>query len=240
MIPPQDSRVLLYSGGLDSYCLAWGWAQERPPDLCLYVDTRSVYADKERAYLAPPPWNIPVAVDTRLTLADCERPDGIVPNRNSFLVLVAAYYGTHISLAATAGDRSADKTVWWARDCTALLNRAFGVQHWCPDGRTFTVELPGCLFTKTQLVAGYLAAGGPPAALLSTVSCYHPTLLHCGQCKACVRRWVALQLNGLGPASQGQYAVSPRPIVAAAVAAQAVGRGVTEDDEWRRALECAL
>ena len=71
------------------------------------------------------------------------------------------------------------------------------------------VVLPIKGYDKIQLIGEYLAewekregSGQEQRAraeqyLLDTVSCYHPTHIHCGHCKSCVRKWVALEMNGI-------------------------------------------
>jgi 7-cyano-7-deazaguanine synthase in queuosine biosynthesis len=198
-------KVVLYSGGLDSYCLAY----LEKPDICLYANVDSSYSDKELGCLLPPPGDALLVVDSRLRLYDVERSDLIVPNRNTLLVMIAAMYGTRIFLGATAGDRSRDKDEEWARACEALLNHVYHYgQHWLPEGRVFAVELPGKMLSKAAIVREYLAAGGGVAQLLETVSCYDRLHRACGRCKACFRRWVALMANEVD--STGQYAQDPR------------------------------
>ena len=67
-------KVQLYSGGLDSVCLAHQWQ----PDSLLYVDWGGAYCQHERAHLPPGTWVV------ELPLARWERPDTVLPLRNLF------------------------------------------------------------------------------------------------------------------------------------------------------------
>ncbi len=223
-------KVLLYSGGLDSHILARLWK----PDVCLYVHTRSRYGALEFAHLRPPPHG-ELVVDFRLTLEDVERKDLIVPHRNAFLVLVAAYYGTEIALAATAGDRSTDKDNRFAAAMESLLDHIYQPQHWTGAGLDFHVELPVKDKTKRQLVREWVASGGDPAELARVVSCYDGASVACGRCKACARKWVALYLEGIECAFDSDPALYFTPDM---VAKARTGdyRGDAEDADMIEAL----
>ena len=77
-----------------------------------------------------------------------------------------------------------------------LLNHMWQAQHWTEE-RRFTVSSPFKDRTKTDLVEEYLEKGGTPQSLFESYSCYEGKEVHCGQCKACFRKWVALENNGI-------------------------------------------
>lgn len=220
------TRVLLYSGGLDCYCLAHLW----PPDVLLHVDMGTAYGKRETARLhrQPLPLGLPLT-KARLPLAAWERPDLIIPGRNLHLLLVAAQYGDTLALAATAGDRVLDKSSEFAARASDLLTYLWRPQHWT-EGKQVEVVLPGKHLTKTELVQRALAAGAPPDGLTGTWSCYGDGKRECGACKPCARKWVALVLNDVQPA------VDCRPYVAAHFDALTEGRGPTEHGDVLAAL----
>lgn len=192
------TSVLLYSGGVDSYCTAALYQ----PDVLLHVNTGTRYGDAEAAMLRTPP-----GMEDRLQsvsfrdLAQWERDDVILPARNAHLVLAAAQYGNIIMLGATANDVIGDKSQLFAHRMTLLLQELYAPQWWLPDGSYKRVELPIKQYTKRQLVAAYLAAGLDGAALAwLTFSCYEPNGMEpCLRCKPCTRRYTALLLNGITP-----------------------------------------
>jgi 7-cyano-7-deazaguanine synthase len=191
------TTVLLYSGGLDSYlCTVL-----HRPDLLLYVDMGTDYGNVEASRVRIPPGFENRFTLTQLDLARWEYPNRIIPARNAHLALVAAQYGDVIWLGATAGDRTADKDDGFAARMNDLFAHLYQPQWWLPDGRTVTVELPVKKFTKRALVRAYLDSGYLPEDLTSgTFSCYTPRgAEHCGECKPCVRRWVALAACGVDP-----------------------------------------
>lgn len=189
--------VLLYSGGLDSYCAA----HIAEPDVLLTVDTGTAYGQVELDRMTLP--NIGathrhVVLDN---LSQWERADLILPGRNAHLALAAAQYGDTIYLGATAGDRVTDKDVLFAHHMTTLLAHLYQPQWWIKSGARKRVELPVKDYSKGELVAKYLELGGDPDRLVTdTFSCYYPRNGGaCGECKPCVRRYIALLVNGITP-----------------------------------------
>ena len=70
------------------------------------------------------------------------------------------------------------------------------------------VFTPLSAYSKPQNVRQYLTSGGDPEALLRSFSCYRPADgTPCGECNACIGRYVALKLNGLE--SGTSYAADP-------------------------------
>lgn len=221
-----DTKVLLYSGGMDSEAARQLWH----PDVLLYVNMHTAYSAAELARL---PGGVQVA---DLPLTEWERPDGIIPMRNLLLVAIASNYGNRVALAATAGDRVLDKSAEFAAMASVTLSYLWRRQHWT-DGKEVVVELPTKAHTKRQLV-DLVAEHGDLSALAATVSCYAPVQwaggwAECGGCKPCTRKWVAFAAAGhadlLGP-----WAPTARAAVAAAPLPH--DRGPTELDDVVAAL----
>lgn len=184
------TKVLLFSGGLDSYALRLLWK----PDVSLYVNLHTDYSRVELAKL-----------DHQTTVVDFpgllpfERPDKIIPLRNLFLIGVAAQFGDTIALAATAGDRVLDKSFRFASKASGLLTLLMN-DYWSDRRGDYEVVLPVKNLTKRELVREYARAGGDIVELITrSFSCYTPTreLQACGRCKPCFRKWVAFKLNGI-------------------------------------------
>jgi 7-cyano-7-deazaguanine synthase in queuosine biosynthesis len=196
--PPTGSSVLLYSGGLDSYILAALFH----PDTLLHVNLHGRYGDTETVALRAPA-SAPPVIQTALNLGQWEDHETLIlPGRNAILCIAAANYGDRIWLGATAGDRTKDKDPIFASEINGLLSYMFSDQWWLKDGRDVRVELPIKSFTKRELVAKYVHEGLDTHALVyDTFSCYAPDHdgVECGTCKPCVRKWVALVVNGVEP-----------------------------------------
>ena len=195
----QHSKTgLLFSGGLDSVVAAYLFK----PDTLISIPINSVYSNAEKrcidrlraeTFLSKFDY---VNAENILDLSSLERPDFIVPNRNALLVLVASLYADTLIIGAMDGDRSSDKDNGFVLKIESLLNHMWQEQHWT-DRRTFKVRLPLKSVTKTQAVKRYLEEGGESEALLVSYSCYSGMRRHCGECKPCFRKWVALSLNNV-------------------------------------------
>lgn len=190
----SNVTVQLYGGGIDSVCIA----HLHQPDIRVYFDlgTEEAAQEKQRALAAG------AIVDSRLFLGDQVLPNKILPARNLLLVAMASYYGNTILLGSTAGDTTRDKDFTFITSASRLLSHI--LQHDPTKALPFhaqgvTVFAPGLHLTKTQLVRQYLEANGDPDALVNSRSCYTGHEVECGQCRSCVRKYVALRLNGLHP-----------------------------------------
>ena len=180
-------KVLLYSGGMDSWLISQIWN----PDIKLYVNLHTKYSQQEMAKL---PADVKVV---ELDLSHWEREDAIIPLRNVFLVGIATNYGDEICLGATAGDRVLDKSPQFGWMYEELLTYLYKKQHWTNE-RKITINLSFKQFSKTQLLKKYLEQGGDiEKAFEQSFSCYYPhDGKECWQCKPCFRKFVAFALNG--------------------------------------------
>lgn len=179
----MHTDVILYSGGMDSYILGTMFPQAAR----VYFNLGTRYAAKELSCLPQG-----VIVDHSLDLRELERPDSVVEFRNLLLAaLAAARYGTRVMLGATAGDLNVDNQPAFAEAASRLLTLL------ADPPRTVELALPIKHLTKCELVAYYIAAGNSAEALCKTVSCYHQTLMYCGRCKSCIRKWLAQEANGI-------------------------------------------
>lgn len=167
------------------------------PDLCVYVDTGARYAERELSRIVPPIHG-PLIIEKSVDLAKWELPSTVVPQRNAFLALVAAYYGDRILLGATAGDVNVSDTLpGFADRMTVLLQYLWFEQYWT-NHRNVRLEFPYVRMTKMDLVEEYIEADGPVDRILNGISCYSATSRgHCGVCIACARKWVALRWCGV-------------------------------------------
>lgn len=184
----EDTKVLLYSGGMDSFLINKLWQ----PDILLYVNMHTRYSKQEMERL---PNNV-LVVDLDLGL--WERPDAIIPLRNLYLVMVASNYGNRICLGATAGDRVLDKSHAFAAKASSLLSYLYSPQHWIPEGQKIEIDLSFKDHTKTDLIRMYVAEGGNlEYAFNHSFSCYDPIGYQpCWNCKPCFRKFVAFYING--------------------------------------------
>ena len=181
----NNRKVLLYSGGMDSYIIS----KLEDFDVLLYVNSKSKYADLEIDFLKKQ--GIDVVIDDRLDLSDVEMKSALVPLRNLFFVMIATYYGDEIVLGATSGDRSFDKDEAFAEKASDLLKHIYA-ESWWSEGRDININLKYKNWTKKQLVEEYLKRGYSIDDLVEkSMSCYTPVNgKQCGKCKPCVRKWL--------------------------------------------------
>jgi 7-cyano-7-deazaguanine synthase len=186
------TKVLLSSGGMDSFLLA------HEPELQgathLFVDVGQQYAAKEleaATYVAKSVDATFVAVKATNLAVFEHKATGIIPFRNAELILCAAQLGEDIYLGVIADEVNSDKSPEFLAAMKAVLDISHRGQYWT-EGRTFNMLTPFRALTKTQLVQRYLKLGGSLTHLLKSVSCYSAEGVHCGQCSSCFKRWVAL------------------------------------------------
>lgn len=223
------AKVLLYSGGMDSWLIARLWR----PDIKLYIDTGTPYAAEEISRLPPD------VVVERLDLARFEREDKIIPLRNLYFVILAANYGDEIMLGATYGDRVLDKSLAFAEKASDMLSFLYSPQHWTP-GRKIRACVDYKRYTKAELLKMYLEQGGDlETAFHESFSCYEPDANghECWRCKPCARKAVAFLLNGYKP-QEAQVIAGTREYVSRImpeIRAGIYGRGPKEENEIVRA-----
>ena len=142
-----NKKVLLYSGGMDSWLIDKLWK----PDIRLYIDMNTRYSKEEMKRL---PDDI---VIEKLDLSKWEREDKIIPLRNVYLIGIATNYGDEICLGATAGDRVLDKSPVFAELYEELLGYLYQKQHWT-EKRTIRINLDYKAYTKTELLKQFKEA----------------------------------------------------------------------------------
>lgn len=241
---PIDKTVALFSGGLDSFIISK--IRQHEIDTLLYVQMGSDYEKRQEFanqllikdnFLNP--YKLTV-LNNVLNLKVFERDDFIVPNRNAHLVLLASMFGDEIILCSVYGDRSYDKDLNFLFKMKCLLNHMWQEQHWTKQ-RTFKIATPFKNITKTELVKTYLECKYHVNGLYLSFSCYSPGKdgRHCGWCKPCFRKWVALRCNGVDPHSsywvnnpwKAPWLPDVLPLVE-----KGGYRGKKEDNEWLQAL----
>lgn len=184
-------KVLLYSGGMDSWLISKVWK----PDIRLYVNMHTDYSRSEIERL---PVDVTV-VDFPLGQFSLE--NSIIPLRNLYLFSIAAnvtkFEDVEICLGALCGDRIHDKSQEFVDLLNPLLDFLYQPQISQP-GRSIKAVLPYKQYSKTELLQEYLDAGGDiNDAWGQSFSCYHPVNdAPCLSCKACFRKVVPFLLCG--------------------------------------------
>lgn len=184
------TKVLLYSGGMDSYLID----KLEQPEVKLFLDLGTESAAIERSKLPED-----VVIDESLNLASFELPNKIIPMRNLYMGMVALQYGNQVILGATAGDTTKDKDQVFASKATSLLRYILTDPGKRPttysEYEQISIELPYKDVTKTQLLGRYLTEHALEPFLNESYSCYSGSHQECGGCRSCFRKWVALVNN---------------------------------------------
>lgn len=172
-------KVLLYSGGVDSYIISHLWN----PDVKLFIDYGTEQAAEERKRL-------PADVIVKdINLAEYVEDDGIntIPLRNLIFSSVAVNYGDLVCIGGLKDDYHFDKTEDFCNGATALFNSVLTKER---NARTVCIVAPFRKYTKAELIALFVASGGDLDRLQSaTWSCHSPVNgKPCEQCVPCVKK----------------------------------------------------
>lgn len=188
-------KVLLYSGGMDSWLINKIWK----PDVCLYINMHTEYAQFEIGRIQRTDEKVKI-ID--FPLVRWEKEDAIIPLRNLYLLMVACNEtgdeDIELCYGATAGDRSKDQSLEFQNKAEDILNYLYQPQSWIPEGKHITIIKDFQKYTKAQMLQMYLDRGGDiDEAFRNSLSCYHPDdeSHECWNCKPCFRKFVAFAYN---------------------------------------------
>ena len=180
-------KVLLYSGGMDSWLIKQLWH----PDICLYIDIHGDYSSVERKHLS----DDVTVVDFPL-LGTFEMDNKFVPLRNLYFLMIASNYGDEVCLGATAGDwGNRDKTPEFLDMTEDMINYLWGDKK---TTRSVTICKDYINKSKTELLTEYLQQGHNISEVKeNTFSCYTPVNdRECLECYPCFRKFAILYSFG--------------------------------------------
>lgn len=196
-------HIVLYSGGPDSF-ITFSWVSEMFPNdeiIPAYVALGHRYQDQElSAVLRTIPYTL--SLHGMESLGKLEMRDAYIPQRNAHLVLTA------LNLLEVG-----EKAMIWLsvqQDETSLPDRSApffaAIQEVAHTlGYPVTVNTPWWDHDKTEMFYWYKSSGLSMAKLKRTHSCYTPGKLPCGDCAACIRRFIAMSIIG----ETEEYLVNP-------------------------------
>ena len=181
-------KVLLYSGGMDSYIISRLWK----PDVKLYFDYGIPQNEEEKKHL---PSDV---VIKKINLSDYMQDDGLntIPLRNLLFAAMAVNYGDVIAIGGLKSDLHYDKKPDFAEKTTKLFNSILEKER---QPKTIKVVIPFAEYTKTELLCAFFEDGGVLDDLdKNSWSCHTPVDGRpCGQCQACKARNKAIIEAGL-------------------------------------------
>lgn len=183
------AKVLLYSGGMDSWLIDKIWK----PDIKIYIDIEGSYSKEELKRL---PTDVQVV---SLPIGIYEQENKFVPLRNLYFLMIASNYGDELCLGATAGDwGSKDKTPEFFKKAEEMLNFLLAKQSKVETAKKIKIETKYLYKFKNELVKEYLEQGGSLEQLYKeSFSCFTPEDSEpCFNCKPCFRKYVCLDYYG--------------------------------------------
>ena len=188
-------KILLYSGGMDSWLIDKIWQ----PDQKIYFNLHTDYSDLEMDRLPDD-----VTIMDFPFLKQFEIPhNGVIPLRNLYLFMLACnltgFDDVEICLGATIGDRVHDKTMPFKEKAEDLLNYLYAPQNCLAERKHVKINFDYKTYSKSDLINEYLEKGGDlETAVKESFSCHHPTDEGepCWHCKPCFRKWLAFKKCG--------------------------------------------
>ena len=190
-------KVLLFSGGLDSFCYSFLCS----PDFLLYLDNNSKYSKVEIENIKELTRETNLSDKLKIVntkdMGYLEQQNAIIENRNVFFILEGAFLGDEIILGATAGDGSKDKDATFFGLLQDTLSYSMG--------RKVTVHAPYIHLTKAEIMREYIKEGGNIEHLKKVYSCYRGEKQQCGKCKPCIRNAIAFRINKIETADLYEF-----------------------------------
>ena len=180
-------EILLYSGGMDSY-IAWHYLGK--PET-LFVDLGHRYRLKEyKAVLSTIPETKTIS---SLFIGKYEEDDANIPMRNLFLAMCAAWEGADKVWLIVQKDEMSipDRSIDFMLEARPILSNLVK--------RDVRIATPFSDMDKTDMVRWYVDEVGDIGTLFQTVGCFSEHDGHCGDCGACLRRYIAFKNNRIDP-----------------------------------------
>ena len=172
-------KVLLYSGGIDSYIISKLWK----PDVRLFIDYGTKQTAEERKRLPDD------VIVKEIDLSQYIEDDGLntIPLRNLLFANIAINYGDIVAIGGVRDDLHYDKSKRFARKATKLFNSVLSKEQ---SKRKIKIVVPYKHYTKQELVRLYVAKGGDIEKLKTeSWSCHFPKNdQECGKCVPCVKK----------------------------------------------------
>jgi 7-cyano-7-deazaguanine synthase len=188
----RDIKVVLFSGGMDSYCLV----KTVKPDIILFFDIGTKDNKKEKELLKTLPFYNKITI-VKLNLKQWELKNKILPHRNSIFCLIASNYGNRIYIGTTKGDTTKDKDYIFKAQVEGMLNYFALDKHKVNlPNYPYSIEMPFKDITKTEIIKYFIREGNNINELITySRSCYDGKDKECGICRSCIRKAIALELN---------------------------------------------
>lgn len=186
-------KILLYSGGVDSWLINQIWE----PDVKLYVDLGTDYGKEEIELFKKNNENVKIV---SFDLSEYELEDKFIPLRNLYLIMLACnisgFEDVEICLGATVADRSYDKSMEFLEKTESLLNYMYTPYISQPYSKNIKIVTDFKNKSKKELLSLYLKKGGDiNKAFNESYGSFKKNMTE-WECKKFYRKYVAFKLNG--------------------------------------------
>lgn len=188
-------KILLYSGGMDSWLIDKIWK----PDEKVYINLHTDYSNLEMEKIKESGEDVTV-IDFPSLVQFENKENGVIPLRNLYLIMMVCnitdFDDVEICLGATDGDRVHDKTLPFKEKAEDLLNYLYAPQNCMPVTKHIKINFDYKDYSKADLLEEYLMRGGDiEEAMKRSFSCHHPNEDNepCWKCKPCFRKWLAFK-----------------------------------------------
>lgn len=186
-------KILLYSGGVDSWLINQIWK----PDIRLYVDLGTDYGKEEMELFKQNNENVKIL---NFDLSEYELEDKFIPLRNLYLIMLACnvtdFEDVEICLGATIADRSYDKSMEFLKMAEDLLNYMYTPYISQPHSKKIKIVKDFKNNSKNELLSMYLENGGNISkAFDESYGSFKEDMTE-WECKKFYRKYVAFKLNG--------------------------------------------
>lgn len=180
------SKVLLYSGGMDSWLINKLWK----PDKKIYINIHGKYSEEEIKRL---PNDVEIIDFPFLGLQELD--NAFIPLRNLYFLMIATHYGEEVCLGATSGDGGKDKSLDFLIKAESLISDLWKDKKIYKEVK---IKKDFVKLSKGQLIDKYIQYGGTIDEIKnSTFSCYTPNNdKECFDCYPCFRKFALLYTHG--------------------------------------------
>jgi 7-cyano-7-deazaguanine synthase len=235
-------HLVLYSGGPDSFITLHKVLLEERDDVsnvqALYFDLGHRYRECERRAIQETYPQTTILAELE-SLGILEETDATIWHRNAFLCLAASRFADSsteniIYLTVQKDELSIPDRKPEFLDSMGSLLRSLG--------QNIHIKAPFLDMDKTDMVTWFLLTGGNTHVLKNTWSCYSPKtaidglFIHCGDCPACIRRYIAFTLSNIYT-SPNDYFCYPKSSKTAELYVNAAKAGKYSRERRRRILE---
>ena len=181
-----SKKVLLYSGGMDSYLID----KIIKPDMKLFFDIGTKQNEQEKKRL---PKDV---IIKRIDLNEYVQDDNLltIPLRNLIFLTIAINYADTIILGTTADDLHYDKKETFIKATEKLFNSVLTKEL---ISKKIKIEIPYKDKTKIEILNEYIKQGGDiEKAYRECFSCHYPENNECGKCVPCKKKIETFKMFG--------------------------------------------